>query len=252
VLSNVPTDVSLSMPSTPGLTLSGPTLVGTTDDYTITTSGQPLSVMPEVDVLAPSGQSTNFNLGITAFSDEPHSAEVSSSTSQNIAIDNSTATETPDFTTTGQNIWGPDNAFNFDFNKFLGIGTTGGPAHLGGNIGGVTTVLGVKFGATAHGSVTLKAGLSVALNINGGSFNANLPFNVTLDDTYNKTTGALEVDESDSAGTGSINTTGPGGNFSRAAIFEAMASVGAGIFPIPGGFDITIPEFGGKTTLVKG
>jgi hypothetical protein len=185
-------------------------------------------------------------LGITAVNEETEltgsPATASATTSQSINIDYSQATETPDFTTQNQNIWGPGNAFNFDFNKFLGIGTTGGaPLSFNGQIGGSL--------ASAHGSISLKAGFQVDLDINGGSFNASLPFNVTLNDTYNKTTDTLEVDESDSAGTGSINTTGPSGDFSLEAIFNAMASVGGQILGVGG--STNLGPFNKTLTLVK-
>src|SRR5262249_38070721 len=143
-----------------------------------------------------------------------------------------------------------------DFNKFLGIGTTGGaPLSLGPyQIGGVTTtpVFGGMFGATAHGSISLKAGFQVDLSINGGSFNASLPFDVTLNDTYNKTTDTLEVDETDSAGTGSLTTTGPGGGFSLDAIFNAMASAGGEIcVGVCAGGSTKIGPIGKTITLVK-
>jgi hypothetical protein len=239
LLSGVPTDVSLSVP-TPGFTLSGPTLVGTTDDYTITQSGQPGTVMPEVDVTAPSGMSTNFNLGVTAYSDEPKSPEVSTSTSRNIEVDYSTVSQTPVFMATGQSIWDSGNAFIKNFNTFLGVDYPSGfpttpPASVS------TSVLGVSLGATFG----LKAGFQADLNINSGSLNASLPFNVTLNDTYNKTNNTLEIDPSESqAGGGKIQTTGPGGSFELDLIFDVIAKAHGG--PLSVGLTTNVQK-----TLIK-
>lgn len=223
VLSNVPTDVSLSVP-TAGFTLSGPTLVGSTDDYTITPTGAPGTVMPELDVTAPSNMSTNFNLGVTAFSDEKSGTggptpEVSSSTSQNIEVDFSTVSQNPDFTSTGQSIWTSGTAFSTEFKNFLGIDYPSGfPTAPAASAS--TSVLGINFG----GSFGLKAGFESDLNINGGTFNGQLPFNVTLGDTDNKTNNTVEISPSESQlGGGSFNTTGPGGSFQLDLIFDVFA-----------------------------
>jgi hypothetical protein len=231
VLSNVPTDVSLSVP-TAGFTLSGPTLVGSTDNYTITTTGAPGTVMPEVDVMAPSDMTTNFNLGVQVFSDEKSGTggptpEVSSSTTQNISVVFDPVTENPDFTATNQSIWTTGTAFVKSFDKFLGftIGPTKGSAS-----GQIFSALVGQLSGAVGGSLYLKAGFEADLNVNSGSFNASLPFNVTLPDTYNATNDTLQIGnpttpatESQAAG-GSLVTTGAGGSFDLYLILDAMAS----------------------------
>jgi hypothetical protein len=166
-----------------------------------------------------------------------------------------------DFTTQDQNIWGPGNAFTFDYHKFLGIsdgsdgyqdGTVSGLKKFGGTIGGITHVpyVSAHFGATVHGTVSLKAGVQVDLNINGGSFSATLPFNITLNDVYNKTTDTLQVNGTDSALPGTLDTIGPGGNFDLKLIFQALASVGGQLCAgVCVGSHTTIPQFG-KTSSV--
>jgi hypothetical protein len=223
VLSGVPTDVSLAVP-TAGFTLSSPTLVGSTYDYTITPTGAPGSVMPEVDVTAPMGQSTNFNLGVQAFSDEQSGTggptpEVSSSTSQNIDVVYDPVSQTPTFNSVNQSIWGTGAAFTTTIDKFLGIDFPSGyPTSAGPYKNGVT-ILGTTFGVTFG----LKAGFESNLFITSGEFNGSLPFNVTLDDYLNKTNNTLEIEPADSQGTGSFTTTGPGGNYSLDFVFDAVA-----------------------------
>ena len=78
---------------------------------------------------------------------------------QGIEVDYSTAGYSPTFTASKQSIWSSGNAFTFNFDKFFGIDTRTSSA-------GVT--------------VALKAGISVGLTFNAGSFDASLPFSVTL------------------------------------------------------------------------
>ena len=240
-LSGVPTNVTLSVP-TAGFTLSGPTPDGTTDDYTVTTSGNPGTVAPEIDVSAPTLTSTNFNLGITAVNAETESptTTASASTSQNIHVEHSTFTQQVAFSATNQSIWGSGDAPTVSFDKFLGIDThAAGQTTIGS---GPTSIFGslasnnLKLG----GSITLKAGFQADLMLNSGSFNATVPFNITLGDTYNEINKTLQVDPTDAqAPGGMIATTGPGGSFGLDFIFDAMASLTAGAH---------ILGFGGTTT----
>ena len=257
--------LSLAGNDTGGVIVSDSLGLLNTGTDTFNLSGSSQSITDTVDVKTPSiaavGPTPSSpvdiadNLSLTAVNAETEGfgspATASASVSQAINVDYSQAQETPTFTTDNQSIWDTGNAFNFDFNKFLGVGSTGGvPLKLGPHtIGG--TELGT--GATGRGSLSLKAGFQVDLNINGGTFDASLPFNVTLNDTYNKTTDTLEVSESDSAGNGSLTTSGPGGGFDLEAIFSAMASVGAHIYAIGGsiGTTISVGPFSGSTTLVK-
>jgi hypothetical protein len=196
-----------------GVTLSTPD--------TITPSGQPGTFSQEVDVTAPSGRTTNFNLGVTAVSAETEGtgspATASASTSQNIDVDYSTISQNPNFQAVNQSIWGPGSAFVENFDKFLGIDYPDGfPASKPASKS--TTALGVTFG----GSLGLKTGLQADLNVNSGSFNGALPFNVTLNDTYNKTNDTLAIDPSETQlGGGSFATTGAGGSLDLSFIFDA-------------------------------
>ena len=197
----------------------------TTD--TITTTGDPGTFTDTIDVTTPANSSVNFNLGITAVNAETEAPGVtaSASTSQNIAVDNSTFTASPTFTATDQSIWQTGNAFNFNWNQFLGIGPNGQlPGSFHTQIGGPGTSLG--FGGSLGAAVKVTAGFSAHLHITGGNFTASLPFKVTLDDTYNKTTDTLEVDPTLTAlSGGTFSSTGPGGSFSLDGIFNAMASI---------------------------
>jgi hypothetical protein len=188
---------------------------------TITTSGQPGTFTDVIHVNTAALNGQNFNLDdlltITAVGAETEAptATASASKSQPIQIDYSQFSATPDFQAAGS-IWTSGPSFTTDFKTFLGLDKSFGPKTLG------TIILGE--GATLTGSLSVKAGFEADLHIDSGSFTADIPFNVALNATYNKTTDTLEIDETDSAGTGSISTHGPQGKFSLAFILNAMAA----------------------------
>jgi hypothetical protein len=215
-----------------GVTLSSPNGGTVVNDgggmWTLNGSPSNLgSFDPEIDVTTPANTSENFNLGITAVNAETEAPGVTAQapTSQNITVDNSTFNASPTFTATDQSIWQNGNAFNFDWNQFLGIGPNGQiPGSFNHTIGGPGTTLGFGFSAGANVNVT--AGFSAHLHITGGNFTASLPFQVTLDDTYNKTTDTLEIDPTLTAlSGGTFSSTGPGGSFSLDGIFNALAKL---------------------------
>ena len=204
-----------------GTTLSSPdgTMVNNAPGtWTLSTTGDPASFNPEVDVTTQAGQTTNFNMGITAYSDEPNSPELQASTSQQIWVNYEQSQQDQTFTSTDQSIWSSGAAFHTGFSKFFGV--TVGPVS-----GGISlTVFGT--GQSFGGSAYLKTGLQTDLNINGGSFNGSLPFQVDSNNTYNEINKALEVDPTSSQlGGGSFNTTGPSGNFDLEFVFDVMAKV---------------------------
>jgi VCBS repeat-containing protein len=201
-----------------GVTLSD--TKGLLSGTTIITSGQPGMFTDEVDVLTPTAQNTSFNLGITAINAEIEGtgspAEAPASASQPIVVDYSQQSTNVDFTATNQSIWDTGGAFTTDFNKFLGI-DTGASTTLGGTFLGA----GISVGASFH----IKTGFQMDLSINSGSFNADLPYNITFNDTYNKTNDTLEIDPFDTALSGGhISTLGPNGSFSLDFVFDAMAN----------------------------
>ncbi len=194
--------------------------MGLLSGTSLVTSGNPGQFTDEIDVFAPSALNTNFTLGITAFNDEIEGsgspAEASNSASQPIIVDYSSVTQPVDFSATDQSIWDTGGAFKTDFNKFLGI-NTGASTSLGGTLLGA----GLTVGASFH----IKTGFQMDLHINSGSFNADLPYNITFNDTYNKINDTLEIDPSDVALSGAhIQTFGPNGSFSLDFVFDAMAS----------------------------
>jgi hypothetical protein len=223
-----------------GVTLSTPT--------TITTSGHPGTVSQEVDVFAPAGQSTNFNLGVTAYADEPNAPEVSAATSQNINIVFSAVPFNPDFVSTNQSIWASGSSFIKTFDNFLGIDYPSGfPGSSPASVS--TSVLGVSLGA----SFGLKAGFQSDLTVNSGSFNGQLPFNVTLAETDNKTNNTLEIDPSEAQlGGGSFTTTGAGGSYKLDFVFDVFAKAFGGPIHVTLATSVDIPLLSKNSSTLGG
>lgn len=223
-LSNVPTGVSLSSPGNTVTNLGG-------GDYSISTTGNPASFNPEVDVFAPTGKTTDFSLGITANSSEPNGlpADETASTSQKIDVQFSTTTQNPDFQSQpNQSIWSSGTAFNTTFDNFLGVnfGPVSGSIGTAISIPVVPLVFTTTISQFVGATFALKAGFESDLHVDSGSFNGQVPFSVTLGNTYNVDNQALEVDPTSSeAGGGSFNTTFPNGSYKLDFILDAFAQL---------------------------
>jgi hypothetical protein len=223
----------------PGAILSGSGLTG----GTIATSGHPGTFSTEVDVNTPAGESTNFNLGVTAYSDETSGTggptpEVSATTNQSIAIDYSTDAQPVTFQATNQSIWDSGTAGIVDDDRFLGINT-----HLSGSTG-------VDDIASAGYDLSLKAGFDSDLHLTSGDFSADLPYQIGVDSTYNKTSDALQIDATDTALPGADFTAhGPGGNYELDFDFSLFAKVFGSFFGAS--TSATIPTIAAKFPILK-
>jgi hypothetical protein len=72
-----------------------------------------------------------------------------------------------------------------------------------------------------------KAGLQVNIHIEGGAIDAHIPFDITVDTTYNKTIDSLLIHtDAALAPGGGFTTTGPEGNFSLEFILDFLAKLG--------------------------
>jgi hypothetical protein len=174
---------------------------------------------PSIGAVGPLPLNLADILGITAVNAETEGfgtpATASAMASQAINIDYSQDSQVQDFQAVNQSIWTTGTAFQTDFHRFLGIDTG-----FHGKVGG--TALG--FGLSAGGTISLKTGFQADLHVDSGSFSAHLPFNVTLDTTYNKTTDTLQIDPTATGlPGGQISSTGPNGNLELDFIFNAMA-----------------------------
>ena len=166
LFSNIPTGTIL--------TASQGTLVNNNDGtWTLTTSGNPANFNPEVDVTTPAATTTNFIMGITAYSDEPNSPELSASTSQQIYVNYTTTPENLDFLSSGQSIWTSGSSFVQDFHQF--IGATLGPYTPSTGIS-LSIPYVFSIGQSVGGTGYLRTGFQADLHVDSGTFAGSLPF----------------------------------------------------------------------------
>jgi hypothetical protein len=163
----------------------------------------------------------NFNIGFTGTATEASNSDTeTNSGSQNILIDFTHNLSNLNFAATDQSIWSTGDEFTYDLDKFLGVDKSYS-ATLGDD--DIT-------GTFLKGSAHLKAGFQIDAHFAGGQIDANIPVDVTVDTTYNKTTDTLYFNPSMAIGTGaSFTTTGPEGSFSLDFIFDAGASLQASL-----------------------
>jgi len=186
----------------------------------IATSGNPGQFSDEIIVDTPTaGQNVNDTLAVTATGAETEGfgspATATQTATQNIVIANSQTSQDLNFQTQNQSIWNTGGAQGLSLSQFLGINTS-----FSTSVGGFVLGTGLSAGVT----VNIKAGLQANLTLSAGSFNANLPFDIGLDTTYNQTSNTLVIDPTATAlAGGAFSTTGPGGSVGFDAIFDAMA-----------------------------
>jgi hypothetical protein len=173
-------------------------------------------------------QDTAFDINLAAFSQETTNGDqqVASKTIP-IELDFNHNFFNPTFTADNQDIWGTGEAFNFHKEQFFGLDPTDpfDPPQLDFPIPPTPFVL---FG---DARIDPKVGFDFNVSITGGEFDATVPFDVTLNTAFNKTTEQLLVDPSFAiSGSGAtINATGPGGSLSIDPIFDVQFDLQAGL-----------------------
>jgi hypothetical protein len=194
---------------------------GIPSGVTLTTDGQlndplqPDSVTEFVTLLLPPGQDFLFNLGVTAFSQEEGNGDLDEAPAtefKKIELDFNHNFRNASFFADNQNLWGPGPAFSFHKQEFIGLDETFDPPRIDFPIPPTPILL---FG---DASVDAKVGFDFEISITGGEFDATIPFDVTLDTTYNKTTAGATIDG-----------TGPGGFLRIQPIFDADFQLTAGL-----------------------
>lgn len=159
----------------------------------------------------------DFNLDFTALAVENSNADTEANTaSQHIQIEYTANQDTLDYIVTDQSIWNTGDAFVMNYDDFLGIND------------GVSATIGddTVTGTFISGSASVTAGLDVHAHFEGGDIDANIPVDVTVNTTYNKTTDKIYVDPSLALGSGgSFVTHGPEGDFKLDFIFVVSASL---------------------------
>jgi hypothetical protein len=208
------------------------TLVGATNGATIVPFGginpgdQPDEIVQQFAVTLLPNQDTAFDINIAAFSQETTNGDqqVASKTIP-IELDFNHNFFNPTFTADDQNIWGTGEAFNFHKEQFFGLDQLFDPPQLDFPIPPTPFVL---FG---DARIDAKVGFDFEVSITGGEFDATVPFDVTLNTAFNKTTEQLLVDPTFaiSASGATLNAMGPGGFLSIDPIFDVQFDLQAGL-----------------------
>jgi Bacterial Ig domain len=191
-------------------------------DGNLNPSDQPGSVEAFVQLILPTAQDANFqdlnfDLNVTAYSQEKGNGdpdEASVTAAKHIEVDfNHNQTE-KDFLAEHQSIWSTGNAFSVDEHPFVGPNvpldySTPFPIEL------------PPFVLKASSEGYFKTGLQVDIHLEGGAIDAHLPFDITVDTTYNKTTDSLLIQTGAELAPGAtFTTTGPEGEVSLKYILD--------------------------------
>jgi Big-like domain-containing protein len=222
---------------------------GVPADVTITAVGdpnpadEPDQIAMQFVVTVPPKQDTDFNLNITAFSKEVSNGDEEQATAVvpiKFDFNENTAQET--FSTINQSIWDPSLPAAFNDDRFIGVG------HLApdGSVVPVSDHTSVDIGvAEIGGSYSLALGLKSSLHATLGDIEATLPYNITIDTSYNVTTDSLLIDPSAALDPSAhFSTHGPGGSYNLDFVFDATLSaflhpvVGPNLDPTVGPLDL--------------
>jgi hypothetical protein len=189
---------------------------------------EPDQIVQDFLITVPMDQDTSYTLDITAWSKETSNGDEESATdSLAIVYEYNSNDLSSSFFATDQSMWATGDQFTFLDNRFLGINESWNES------GG-----GFIFGATTG---SLKTGFQSTLTFEGGEIDAEIPFDITVETNYNKTTDVLVISSAAAvaASGGGFTTEGPEGTYKLDFIFEFFATLKAGLdFGELGSWDI--------------
>lgn len=171
----------------------------------------------------------NFDLGVTAVSrEQSNGSEAATSDSANVLVDANHNDFSLNFTATDQSIWNAGDAFQIVDDRFLGF-TLDPPRASGGDF------------VEGYADLYLKAGLQSKLTFDGGSIDASVPWDMSIDTTYNHTTDVMQIESMSDLLSQGVNftTSGPAGSYILDFIFDYAVSAGVDLdFGDLGSWDI--------------
>jgi hypothetical protein len=181
------------------------------------------SASEDVQLFLPTDHTSNFDLQATAVSNEngngdPDTASIT--TAKHIELDVGQNSTVETFQATNQSIWDPSLPGGIDDDRFIGLDVSGDPE------------IDVGLGS-AGGHYELKVGFQSTLHATLGDIDATLPYDISIDTLYNKTTDTLQINPSETLGSGgSFETHGPGGSYSLDFVFHALISAHADVLDV--------------------
>ena len=181
------------------------------------------SASQDVQLFLPTDHTTNFDFAVTATSAENGNGDpdtASNTVSQHIELDVNHNQTQENFQEQGQSIWSTGDAFKVDEHPFVGPDF---PFNESAPFFDPPNPIPLEASIQGH----FKAGLQVDLHIEGGSIDAHIPFDITADTLYNKTTDTLLIHTgAELAPGGGFKTTGPEGSVDLKFILDFLATVG--------------------------
>jgi Ca2+-binding RTX toxin-like protein len=179
----------------------------------------------------------NFELAVTAVAKESSNGDEETTTqTQAVLIDSNSNSFDLTFQAVDQSMWSSGDAFIVEDDRFLGIDLDSGDREVDAGI--------IEAGAR----LTLETGFHSQLSINGGQIDAEVPYDIKIDTTYNHVTDVLLIHSSAdlvSSGT-SFSTDAPDGSYLLDFIFNTHISAFIDLsidFGILGSFDETLWDF---------
>jgi hypothetical protein len=210
---------------------------------------EPDLIVQDFVVTLPAKQDIRFNLDITAFSKETSNGDEERATvTREIWLDFNHNAINRTFEANDRSIWSNAEAIGFKDKDFFGAERTFGddPEFTVPAIP-IAPPAPIFVNATVDVDGHFKFGFEYDIEINGGKINADAPFEITVDTTYNRTTDVLVIDAASQILPGlSFTTEGPGGHFFLDAVADIALNVDLAV-GIPAGptVHVTFPINGG-------
>jgi hypothetical protein len=214
-------------------------------DGNLDPAGQPDSVEEFVQLMLPTAQGVNFqdinfDLNVTAYAQEEGNGDpdqASATAAKHIAVDFTHNETHQTFDAIEQSIWTTGSGAPITWDKFIGPNIPFNESET--FITPTFPPLPVKAFVEGH----FKVGLQVDVTFDGGAITAHLPYDITINTTYNETTDSLLIQTGAALAPGSnFTTTGPEGSVKVDFIVDFLAKIGLedGIFGVVG-IDKTFP-----------
>jgi len=204
---------------------AGVTLDGAID---LNPADQPGSIVKFVNLKLPTAeqagfQDINFDLSVTAYSQEKGNGdpdETSATASKHIEVDFTHNQTQLTFDAIDQSIWTTGSGAPFERNPFIGPNIPFNESET--FITPTIPPVPVKASVDGH----FKVGLQVDVKFDGGHITAHLPYDITIDTTYNETTDSLLIHTGANVAPGaSFSTTGPEGSIKADFVIDFLANV---------------------------
>jgi hypothetical protein len=188
-----------------GVAVAGAVFSAAAGGYVIAAPG-PLQT---IELTLPEGQSFDFELEVTATSVEASNGdEADTVAGADIDFDFASTSFERDFEAVDRSIWADDALFTFADNRFLGFE--------------YDDSFGVGDASTgAGGAIDIRAGLQSDLFISGGGVDAEAPFRLDFDTSFNRAADVLRIDTGGALlPGGGFATTGPFATYNLDFVFE--------------------------------